>query len=43
MFFDKYSFSPILAKGENSTDNVESRFTCQLYNKVMGNIPNILI
>lgn len=40
VFFDKYNFSPILVKDKHATDNIESRFTCQLYNKVMGTIPN---
>ncbi len=43
MFFEKYNFSPILTKGKHATDNTESRFTCQLYNKVMGNNPNALV
>ena len=43
MFFDKYNFSPILTKDKNATDNLESRFTCQLYNKVFGTIPNTLV
>ncbi|KAK0508589.1 hypothetical protein JMJ35_008865 [Cladonia borealis] len=35
VFFEKYSFSPILTKGQNATDITESRFTCQLYNKAL--------
>lgn len=42
MFFDKYKFSPVLTGGQQGTDNIESRFTCQLYNKVIGNTPNAL-
>ena len=43
VFFEKYNFNPILTKGKNATDNTESRFTCQLYNKVTGNLPNVLV
>lgn len=43
MFFDKYNFSPILTNDKHATDNIESRFTCQLYNKVIDTILNTLI
>ena len=43
VFFDEYNFSPIIIKDKHATDNVESRFTCQLYNKVFGTIPNTLV
>ena len=43
VFFEKYNFSPILTRGKQATDDIESRFTCQLYNKVIGNIPNVLV
>ena len=33
-FFDKYDFNPALAKGRETPEDAEARFTCQLYNKV---------
>jgi cell cycle checkpoint control protein RAD9A len=34
VFFEKYNFNPSTAKGRQSLDDDEARFTCQLYNKV---------
>ena len=33
-FFEKYNYSPSEAQSQQAGDEVEPRFTCQLYNKV---------